>query len=49
MGWRPADFWAATVSEFFDAVDAFNEMHGGDQAPDAPSDDEMAKLLERYG
>lgn len=49
MGWRPAEFWAATVSEFFDAVDAFNEMHPDPKTVDAPSDDEMAKLLERYG
>ena len=49
LGWPPAVFWSATVTEFFAACDMFNEMHGGEQKPDAPTDDEMAKLLERYG
>lgn len=49
MGWRPADFWSATISEFFDAVDAFNEMHADPNKVDAPTDDQMAKLLEKYG
>lgn len=49
MGWRPAEFWPVTVSEFFDAVDAFNEMHRDPKEIEAPSDDEMAKLLARYG
>lgn len=49
MGWRPAEFWAATMSEFFDAVDAFNDMHRDQKEVEAPSEDEMTKLLERYG
>lgn len=49
IGWRPADFWKATLSEFFDAVDAFNEMHADHDAVEAPTKDEMADLLSRYG
>jgi hypothetical protein len=37
------------VTEFFSAVDAFNEMHPDVSKTEAPDDDEMAKLLERYG
>jgi hypothetical protein len=37
------------VTEFFDAVDIFNEMHGDPDKPEAPSEDEMAKLLQKYG
>lgn len=48
LGWRPAAFWRATVTEFADAVDAHAEARGG--AKDAPpSRDEMAELLKRYG
>ncbi len=49
MGWRPSEFWAATMTEFFDGVEAFNEMHGTSDKVEAPSDDEMAGLLARYG
>jgi hypothetical protein len=49
MSWRPADFWAATVTEFFDAADAFSEMHADPKAVDAPDEAEMAALLEKYG
>lgn len=48
MGWRPADFWSATMTELFDAVDAFNEMHADPKKTEPPSDDEMAKLLAKY-
>jgi len=37
------------VTEFFAAVDAFHEMHPDVLKTEAPDDDEMAKLLERYG
>lgn len=49
MGWRPAEFWSATVTEFFAAVDIFNEMHADPDKTEAPTDDEMASLLEKYG
>jgi len=37
------------VTEFFTAIEAFNEMHADPKKVDAPTEDEMAKLLERYG
>jgi len=48
LGWRPVDFWASTLTEFFEACHGFNEAQGGkDDAP--PSDREMAALIARYG
>lgn len=49
LGWRPADFWSATVSEFFDAIDAFSDMHRDPKEVDAPTKSEVAKLLAKYG
>lgn len=49
IGWRTRDFWRTTMTEFFDAIEAFNEMHGGDKEPEAPTDVEMADLLAKYG
>jgi hypothetical protein len=49
MGWRPAEFWQVTVTEFFDAVDIFNEMHADPDKTDPPDENEMANLLEKYG
>jgi hypothetical protein len=49
LQWRPAEFWAATVTEFFVAVESFSDMHADPKKVDAPDDDEMAALLEKYG
>lgn len=48
MGWRPADFWSATMSEFFDAVEIFHEMHRDPKTVEAPTDDDLDNLLARY-
>lgn len=48
LQWKPADFWPATLAEFFDAIDAANEARGED-GDRAPSQDEVAKLIARYG
>jgi len=37
------------MTEFFDAIDVFNEMHADPNKTEAPSEDEMATLLSRYG
>lgn len=37
------------MSELFDARDAFNDMHGGGDKPEAPTENEMANLLAKYG
>lgn len=49
MGWRPPEFWSVTVTEFFVAMDAFNDMHRDPKETEPPSGDEMAKLLAKYG
>jgi len=48
LGWKPAEFWAATLTEFFLAIHGHNDAQGGDTDVAPPSDDEMAKLLARY-
>jgi hypothetical protein len=49
LGWRPADFWEATMTEFFEAIRGHNEAQGGETEPAAPSENEMAGLLAKYG
>ncbi len=49
LGWRPADFWDATLTEFFEAIRGFNEANGGKSSADAPSEGELAALVARYG
>jgi hypothetical protein len=49
LGWRPADFWDATITEFFEAIRGHNEAQGGEDSPSAPSENEMASLIAKYG
>lgn len=49
LQWRPADFWAATLTEFFLAIHGRNEANGAEDKPAAPTKGEMAALMERYG
>lgn len=49
LGFRPVDFWAMTLTEFFEAIHGRNAANGEEQEPAAPTDKEMASLLERYG
>ncbi|QND13435.1 phage tail assembly chaperone [Rhizobium leguminosarum bv. trifolii] len=49
LGWRPADFWSATLTEFFEAINGHNEAQGGEEPTAAPSEDEMAALVAKYG
>lgn len=49
LQWTPDVFWRSTLTEFIEAVEAFNERNGGEKNPEAPTDDEMAELLARYG
>lgn len=49
LGWRPADFWSATLTEFFDAIQGHNEALGIEAEPSAPRESEMADLLAKYG
>ncbi|MBD9636082.1 phage tail assembly chaperone [Ensifer sp. ENS07] len=49
LGWRPADFWAATMTEFFEAIHGRNEANGVDADTSAPTSGEMDALLAKYG
>ncbi|MBY5698522.1 phage tail assembly chaperone [Rhizobium leguminosarum] len=50
LGWRPADFWSATLTEFFEAINGHNEAQGGgEDSTTAPSVDEVAALVAKYG
>lgn len=49
LGWRPADFWEATLTEFFEGINGHNEAQGGEQEQAAPKESEMNALLARYG
>ncbi|WP_222026425.1 phage tail assembly chaperone [Rhizobium leguminosarum] len=50
LGWRPADFWSATLTEFFEAINGHNEAQGGgEESTAAPSVDEVAALVAKYG
>ncbi|MBX5017502.1 MULTISPECIES: phage tail assembly chaperone [Rhizobium] len=50
LKWRPADFWDATLTEFFDGIEGHNEAQGVDeQNTDAPSDRELEALVAKYG
>ncbi len=49
LGWRPADFWSATLTEFFEAIRGFNDANGDGKNADAPTDDELDALVRRYG
>ncbi|HEY0120546.1 MAG TPA: phage tail assembly chaperone [Rhizobium sp.] len=49
LGWRPADFWEATLTEFFEAIRGYNEANGDGAGAGGPSDAELAALVARYG
>mgnify|MGYP001112345771 CR=1 FL=1 len=49
LQWKPKTFWRSTLTEYVTAIAAFNMMHGGEKKPEAPTDDEMAGLLAKYG
>jgi len=49
LGWRPVDFWAATLTEFFEAINGHNEAQGAEQSTAAPTESEMAALVAQYG
>jgi hypothetical protein len=50
LGWRPADFWQATVTEYFAGVNGHNEANSpGEASESPPNKDEMSELVARYG
>ncbi|WFU88990.1 phage tail assembly chaperone [Rhizobium sp. CC1099] len=49
LGWRPAEFWSATLTEFFEAINGHNEAQGAEAETSAPKPNEIDALLARYG
>jgi hypothetical protein len=49
LKWRPADFWSATLTEFFEAINGHNEVQAQDEPEKAPTASEMDELMARYG
>ena len=50
FGWRPCDFWHASIVEFSQAVEGWNEMQGNKPKGFTADDDaELQRLIERYG
>jgi len=49
LKWRPADFWDATLTEFFEAINGHNEAQGGEAETDAPKSSEIDQLVAKYG
>jgi hypothetical protein len=49
LGWRPAEFWSATITEFFQAIEGWNLANGNKPKADAPSDDDIDALVRKYG
>lgn len=49
LGWRPVDFWAATITEFFQAIEGWNLANGTKPKVEAPSDSDVEDLVKMYG
>lgn len=49
LKWTPEAFWASTLTEYFMAIEGHNEANGSKKNVDAPSEDDIARLVERYG
>lgn len=45
LGWPPSEFWAATLSECFAAIEGLAEFHGGKPQPAAPTKAQVDDLL----
>lgn len=46
LGWRPGEFWSATLTEFFACIEGFNLAHGGKRPI---SRERLADLKAQYG
>lgn len=49
LHWTPEVFWSATLTEFIEAIEGFNEANGGKKADAAPSDAALDDLVKKYG
>ncbi|CAI2935016.1 conserved protein of unknown function [Aminobacter niigataensis] len=49
LKWTPEVFWRSTVTEYILAIEGFNEANGSGKKTEPPSDDDLARLVEKYG
>lgn len=50
LGWTPATFWAASLTEFFAAIDGFKAANGIEDKPDAAYFRDLnARMKAKYG
>jgi hypothetical protein len=49
LGWKPGDFWSATLTEFFVALDFWAEVNGLKRRIDAPTRERLEELKRKYG
>jgi hypothetical protein len=52
LGWRPCDFWDASLVEFLQAVEGYGLMHGSGSSLSGFTDEDRAeveRLKKRYG
>ncbi|KAA0689857.1 phage tail assembly chaperone [Neorhizobium sp. P12A] len=49
LGWKPQDFWNCTLTEYFEAIEGFNEANGAGEKSGAPTDEELEALVAKYG
>ncbi|TPM58973.1 phage tail assembly chaperone [Mesorhizobium sp. B2-2-4] len=49
LHWTPDVFWRSTITEYMLAIEGFNDANGGGKKDEAPSDEELAALVARYG
>lgn len=50
LGWRPSDFWSASLVEITQAIEGYTLMHGGGGQSGFTDEDraEVERLKERY-
>jgi hypothetical protein len=49
LRWSPAEFWAASLTEFIAALDFWCEVNGVKESGDAPSRARVEELKAKYG
>jgi hypothetical protein len=49
LGWRPAEFWSATMTEFFASLDFWAEANGLTKRSNAPTRERLDELKRKYG
>ncbi|MDI7923406.1 phage tail assembly chaperone [Ferirhizobium litorale] len=49
LGWKPAEFWDSTLTEFFQAIEGWNEANGVEKKAGPPTEDDLESLAKRYG